>query len=88
VDTLGRAVTEGLSTTERVWAYLSSHPHASRREIRDALKLSSTSVVNHHIDKLADLGHIERGAKHTSRTTKVSVIFGRLTVHPPAALDT
>lgn len=58
-----------------VWAVLTRHPNASIRQLQSMLGWSSTSVVNHYISVLIDMGYVEKDAKHKSRALRVVVPF-------------
>lgn len=55
-----------------IWAYISKHPSASRREIVEALRLSGSRIVQYHVDALVAAGYIKKASKR-SRTFVVVV---------------
>lgn len=66
-----------VNTTDRVWGfiteYMAEHGYApSHREIMAGAQVISTSVVEYHVDKLADKGIITKGPLRTARTLRLN----------------
>ena len=62
-----------MTTTERVWAYVSRRRGASFREIGTAVGLLSLSTVSHHLLKLARLGYLRLPEGRKTRAIVVLV---------------
>lgn len=43
-----------MNTRDKIYSYLKRHPNATVREIREKFNISSTSVVQHHIERLRE----------------------------------
>lgn len=62
-----------MKTRERVLRYREKHPNATVREIQSALKISSPSVVHHHLTHASRTATLEAALRNT-RTTFVSTL--------------
>ena len=65
-----------MDTTDRIWAFITRHMREhgyapSYKEIITGASISSLSVVDYHLKKLAERGIIIKGPPGTARTFRV-----------------